>query len=141
MEKPSAAAKTPNITHTFVSAWVSENQITLGEITVDEKSNEITAIPKLLDLVDVSGATVTIDAMGCQRDVAEKITECGADYCLVLKGNQKSLYEEVGVYFENFQSEQQSVVVKEEGHGRVERREYFLETDIDWLPCGLIGWG
>jgi predicted transposase YbfD/YdcC len=117
-----------------VSAWVSENQITLGEITVDEKNNEITEIPKLLDLIDVSGATVTIDAMGCQMDIAEKIVEKEADYCLVLKRNQKSLHEEVEVYFENFQSELGSVVVDEEGHGRVERREYFLETDIDWLP-------
>jgi predicted transposase YbfD/YdcC len=129
-----------------VSAWVSENQITLGEITVDEKSNEITVIPKLLDIVDVSGATVTLDAMGCQTDIAEKIVEKGADYCLVVKGNQKSLYEEVEVYFENFQSELGSVVVEDCGHGRVECREYFLETDIEWLPTrfdwvGLRGVG
>lgn len=129
-----------------VSAWVSENQITLGEITVEEKSNEITAIPKLLDLVDVSGATVTIDAMGCQIDIAQKIVEKDADYCLVLKGNQKSLHDEVEVYFENLQVKQQSVVVKDRGHGRIECREYFLETDIDWLTkkavwVGLVGVG
>ena len=62
-------------------------------------------IPKLLDLIDVSGATVTIDAMGCQIDIAEKIVEKGADYCLVVKGNQKSLHSEVKMHFENFQSE------------------------------------
>jgi len=125
-----------NIAHEayhIVSAWVSENQITLGEITVDEKSNEITAIPKLLDLVDVSGSTVTIDAMGCQTDIAKKIVEKEADYCLGLKGNQSTLHEDVKLYFENLPAEQ-STVTKGNDHGRIEKREYFLETDIDWLP-------
>jgi hypothetical protein len=72
-----------------VSAWVSENQITLGEIVVDEKSNEIPAIPQLLDLIDVEGAVVTIDAMGCQTEIAEKIISKKADYCLALKGNTR----------------------------------------------------
>jgi len=116
-----------------VSAWVSENQITLGEVTVDEKSNEITAIPKLLDLVDVYGATVTIDAMGCQTDIAKKIIEKEADYCLGLKGNQTNLHEDVRLYFENLPAEQ-CTVTKEKDHGRIEKREYFLETDIDWMP-------
>jgi len=116
-----------------VSAFVTENQITLGEITVDEKSNEITAIPKLLDLIDVSGATVTIDAMGCQTEMARKITDKKADYCLALKGNQTSLHEDVKLYFENLPAEQ-TAITKEKGHGRIEKREYFLETDIDWLP-------
>jgi hypothetical protein len=84
-----------------VSAWISENQITLGEIVVDEKSNEITAIPKLLDLVDVEGATVTIDAMGTQTKIAEKIIEKKADYCLALKGNHSDLHDDVKFYFEN----------------------------------------
>ena len=116
-----------------VSAWVSENQITLGEITVDEKSNEITAIPKLLDLIDIYGSTVTIDAMGTQTKIAEKIIKKGADYCLALKGNQTSLHEDVKLYFENLLPKQ-SVTTQEKGHGRIEKREYFLETDIDWLP-------
>lgn len=115
-----------------VSAFVEENQITLGEITVDEKSNEITAIPQLLDLIDVSGTTVTIDAMGCQTSIAKKITDKKADYCLALKGNQTSLHEDVKLYFENLSAEQ-TAVTKEKGHGRVEKREYSLETDIDWL--------
>ena len=116
-----------------VSAFVVENQITLGEITVDEKSNEITAIPQLLDLVDISGAVVTIDAMGCQTDIAKKIVNRKADYCLALKGNQSTLHNDVKLYFESLTSEQK-VVTKENGHGRIEKREYFLETDIDWLP-------
>ncbi len=117
----------------MVSAFVAENQITLGEITVDEKSNEITAIPQLLDLIDVSGATVTIDAMGCQTDIAKKITDKKADYCLALKGNQSSLHEDVKLYFEKLPAEQ-TAITKEKGHGRIEKREYFLDTDIDWLP-------
>jgi len=115
-----------------VSAWVSENQITLGEIAVDEKSNEITAIPKLLDMIDVVGATITIDAMGCQTEIAEKIIEKEADYCLGLKGNQSNLHENVKLYFENLPAEQ-NAVTKGKDHGRIEKREYFLETDIDWL--------
>jgi predicted transposase YbfD/YdcC len=116
-----------------VSAFVAESQITLGEITVDEKSNEITAIPQLLDLIDVSGATVTIDAMGCQTDIAKKITGKKADYCLALKGNQTTLHDDVRMYFENMEAEQKSTS-REKGHGRIEKREYYLETEIDWLP-------
>ena len=116
-----------------VSAWVSENQITLGEIAVEEKSNEITAIPKLLDLLDVSGSIVTIDAMGCQTDIAKKIIEKEAEYCLSLKGNQTNLHEDVKLYFENLSAEQR-FVTRGKDHGRIEKREYFLETDIDWLP-------
>jgi predicted transposase YbfD/YdcC len=115
-----------------VSAWVSENQITLGEVVTDEKSNEITAIPKLLDLVDVSNAVVTVDAMGAQTKIAEKIIEKEADYCLALKGNHSDLHDDVKYYFEN-QIVGMHVKTTEKGHGRIEKREYFLETDIDWL--------
>ena len=90
-----------NVSHPayhVVSAWASESQITLGEVVVDEKSNEITAIPKLLDMLDVSGATVTIDAMGCQTDIAKRIVEKNADYCLALKKNQPNLHEDVQLY-------------------------------------------
>ena len=81
-----------------VSAWVSENGITLGELAVEEKENEITAIPELLELIDVTGDIVTIDAMGCQRKIAEKIREKEADYVLALKDNQETLHEDVSVY-------------------------------------------
>jgi len=70
-----------------VSAWVAENQITLGEIAVNEKSNEIAAVPELLDMLDVEGCIITADAMSCQKDIAKKITEKKADYVLGLKGN------------------------------------------------------
>lgn len=115
-----------------VSAWVSENQITLGEIVVDEKSNEITAIPKLLDLVDIEGATVTIDAMGTQTKIAEKIIKEKADYCFALKGNHSDLHDDVSFYFEN-QAVNMQTSTLEKDRGRIEKREYFLETNIDWL--------
>lgn len=115
-----------------VSAWVAENQITLGQLTTEEKSNEITAIPELLDLLDISGSTVTIDAMGCQKQIAAQIREKGADYVLGLKGNQASLSEDIKLYFD---TETPASVSKtlEKDHGRVEQREYYLETDISWL--------
>ena len=79
----------------MVSAWASANRLVLGQLKVDEKSNEITAIPKLLHLLDVKGAVVTIDAMGCQKEIAKTITEQGADYVLALKDNHPTLAEEV----------------------------------------------
>jgi len=115
-----------------VSAWVGENALTLGELAVDEKTNEITAIPELLDMIDIEGDVVSSDAMGCQKDIAEKIIEKGADYVLALKGNQTSLHEDVKLYFESLHKTCDFDTL-EKGHGRIEKREYFLETDIDWL--------
>ena len=77
----------------MVSAWATQNNLTLGQVKTEEKSNEITAIPQLLDLLDLHGCIVTIDAMGCQREIAEKITDGGADYVLAVKENQGQLYE------------------------------------------------
>jgi predicted transposase YbfD/YdcC len=115
-----------------VSAWVAENQITLGQIKVEEKTNEIKAIPELLDMLDVEGSIITLDAMGCQKAITAKITECQADYVVGLKGNQGSLLEDVKLYFDNERA-RTLVDQPEKGHGRIEKREYFLETDIDWL--------
>ena len=127
-----------------VSAWVAENQITLGQLAVAEKSNEITAIPELLDTLDVSGSTVTIDAMGCQKKIAAKIIENKADYVLGLKGNQPELLDDVRFYFDNECVSGTSQTEKD--HGRIEQRTYYLETQIDWLPqrsdwAGLKGIG
>ena len=83
-------------------------------------------------LIDVAGATVTIDAMGTQRKIAEKIIEKKADYCLALKGNHSDLHDDVRFYFEN-QDISMKKLTREQDHGRIEKREYFLETDIDWL--------
>ena len=117
-----------------VSAWVGEDHITLGEVATEEKSNEITAIPQLLDLVDVEGATLTIDAMGCQKAIAAKIVEKKAGYCLALKDNHPDLHENVRFFFENDRAAQRFGARAEKDHGRVEERFYALETDIAWLP-------
>ena len=116
-----------------VSAWVAENQITLGQLETSEKSNEITAIPELLETLDISGSTVTIDAMGCQKQIAEKICGKGADYIFGLKANQPALLHDVKLYFETEVIEKQTDTL-EKDHGRIEKREYYLETNIDWLP-------
>jgi len=116
-----------------VSAFVAENQITLGEIVVEEKSNEITAVPELLDILDIEGAIVTADAMSCQKAITEKITEGKADYIIGLKGNQGTLHDDVELYFQTFAGELPKETTLEKGHGRIEKREYRLLTDISWL--------
>lgn len=129
--------------HSFVhivSAWAATHHITLGQLKVDGKSNEITAIPKLLDVLDIEGTIVTIDAMGCQTGIADKIVKKEADYMLALKGNQQSLADEVENYFNqaeaiNFEGVKYDAVgSKEVGHGRIEKREIYVTEDIDWLP-------
>jgi hypothetical protein len=79
------------------SAWAGENRLSLGQVKTEEKSNEITAIPELPDLADIKGSTVTIDAMGCRKRVAEKMVEKGAKYVRAVKGDQRGLYEQVAV--------------------------------------------
>jgi predicted transposase YbfD/YdcC len=129
--------------HSFVhivSAWATTQHLTLGQLKVDGKSNEITAIPKLLEILDVEGTVVTIDAMGCQTDIAGKIIDKKADYVLALKSNQQSLADEVENYFNQAEAIDFEGVVcdalgsKEAGHGRVEKREIYVTEDIDWLP-------
>ena len=115
-----------------VSAWVAENQITLGQLATEEKSNEITAIPELIDMLDIKGSTVTIDAIGCQKQIAAKICGKKADYVFGLKGNQTSLLSDVKLYFEQ-EIPTYAERTLEKDHGRIEKREYYLETKIDWL--------
>ena len=114
----------------MVSVWATANQLSLGSVTVDEKSNEITAIPRLLDLIDVSGALVTIDAMGCQKEIAQKIVDHGADYVLAVKENQPKLHEALTEFFaqqlENDFAECRTRMTKEKGHGRKEQRNYLV---------------
>ena len=124
----------------MVSAWANANQLVLGQVKTDEKSNEITAIPTLLELLELKDCIVTIDAMGCQKAIAEKIIEAKADYVFGLKGNQGTLNDDVRLYFEEamktprFYEGITNVVTKDKGHGRFEKRYYWLSEDIDWLP-------
>jgi predicted transposase YbfD/YdcC len=116
----------------MVSAWATTNHISLGQVVVDEKSNEITAIPKLLGLLEMSGALVTIDAAGCQTAIAAKIVERGADYCLTAKRNQPTLYDQIHTYFQaQLETDFANTPVRQtsthdQGHGRIEDRYYFI---------------
>lgn len=116
-----------------VSAFVAENQLTLGEICVEEKTNEITAVPELLDLIDVKDDIVTADAMSCQKKIVEKIVEKRADYVIGLKQNQSTLYENTVDYFNAFSADIPPRTTLDKGHGRIEKREYRLLTDLSWL--------
>ena len=124
----------------MVSAWATANHISLGQVVVDAKSNEITAIPKLLEMLELSGALVTIDAMGCQVEIARDIVDGGADYCLAAKGNQPTLFNGLVNHFENHLEDdfaRASVrrhTTEEEGHGRQERRYYFICPLPENLP-------
>jgi len=123
----------------MVSAWASATGLTLGQVKTDEKSNEITAIPELLELLEIKGCIVTIDAMGCQKKIAAQIVDNDADYVLALKGNQGSLNDDVVLFFldaaeNNFKDidfDYHETV--DGGHGRVEIRRYWAVSDIDWL--------
>lgn len=116
----------------MVSAWSNENQLVLGQLKVDSKTNEIKAIPMLLDLLDIKGCTVTIDAMGCQKEIAGNIIDSGADYILALKGNQKELYEEVENAFAKCPSDSNDKTI-EKDHGRIETRECAVIQDMEWI--------
>jgi len=123
----------------IVSAWASEQSIVLGEVKTDEKSNEITAIPELLKILDLEGCIVTIDAMGCQTEIVKEIAEKKADYVISLKGNQGVLYEEARDYLdwaqrENFKDiESDYFETLEKDHGRIERRRCWVTEEIHWL--------
>lgn len=123
----------------MVNAWSHENRLALGQLAVDGDSNEITALPKLIELLDLKGALVTIDAIGCQKVIAEKIIEKKADYLLAVKKNQKELHEDITFFFE------ESIAGKFEGvahttcetvdgdHGRIETRRCLVVDDTAWL--------
>jgi predicted transposase YbfD/YdcC len=116
----------------MVSAWANTNCLVLGQRLVDEKSNEITAIPKLLDALELSGTVVTIDAMGCQRAIAEKIIAKKADYILAVKENKGHLLEEIKDSFQMLAAD----AVEEEidyGHGRVEQRRCSVIADLSLI--------
>lgn len=116
----------------LVSAYANENNLCLGQEAVSEKSNEITAIPKLLELLMLKGCIVTIDAMGCQKKIAEKIIEKVADYILMVKNNQKNLMTQIKQAFETMKC-QDANLQDDCGHGRVESRECSVISDLSTI--------
>jgi predicted transposase YbfD/YdcC len=134
----------------IVSAWAEDNGLVLGQWEVDEKSNEITAIPRILRTLELSGCVVTLDAMGCQKKIAREIKEADADYVLALKGNQGAVHQEVKAFLEQTLEEKkktrpagarlpkaaaalQEWETVEKGHGRIETRRYYLSAELDWF--------
>ena len=123
----------------MVSAWASKNKMVLGQVKTEEKSNEITAIPQLLKLLEIEGCIVTIDAMGCQKKIAANIVNKKADYVLALKGNQETLSREVENLFAQAETKnsnekiRQSAEKVEIGHGRIEQRRYSMIGKLDTL--------
>lgn len=155
----------------IVSALCNSHSLVIGQVKTSEKSNEITAIPELLDMLYIKGCVVTIDAMGCQRKIAEKIIECESDYVLNVKSNQPGLLNDIVEHYQRSEmrnkienlniayslsnsngkplgdSELSMLKTVEKGHGRIERRKYYYSTDIKWMIdarkewCGLEGVG
>lgn len=128
----------------MVSAWACANRLVLGQVKVDEKSNEITAIPQLLKALEISGCIVTIDAMGCQTEIAQTIVDEGGDYVLALKDNQGNLFEDTQKLFEDLESSHYRAYAYDyertvnDGHGRIEIRECWTISDPEIL-CHLRG--
>jgi len=124
----------------MVSAWCNTNNMVLGQVKTDDKSNEITAIPELLKLLNIKGCTVTIDAMGCQKDIAGAIVKMEGDYMLAVKGNQEHLLDDIKEAFkETAIPGLQSSSSTEIGHGRIEKRTCDVITDTDWV-CSREEW-
>ena len=149
----------------IVSALCNSHSLVIGQVKTEEKSNEITAIPELLDMLYIKGCIVTIDAMGCQRKIAEKIVkECESDYVLNVKGNQGALLNDIAQHFQNLKMEgklenlnlayrlsksngkplgdEQLAMMKtlDKGHGRIEKRKYYYSTNIGWMIDAKKEW-
>jgi len=128
----------------MVSAFANANGVVLGQVKTEEKSNEITAIPELLDLLELKGCLVSIDAMGCQKDIAQKIVDKGADYLLAVKANQEKLHDAVqSIFTQHLLTQPESQGSIEQSRGRIEYREYHV-LDSSLLPehlssqwCGI----
>lgn len=133
-----------------VSAWAESNHLVLGQLKVADKSNEITAVPALLRVLELSGCIVTIDAMGCQKKIAKEIIEADADYVLALKGNQETVHQEVKTFLDQTVVEKAaprlpraslskaaaglaSLETVEKDHGRLETRRYYQSAELDWF--------
>ena len=118
----------------LISAWAADQRLVLGQLAVDGKSNEITAVPELLKMLSLEGTIVTADAMNCQRDIAQQVTDQGGDYVLALKGNQGTLYADVALFLDDPDLTPDGTHSEVDGsHGRIETRTSMVSTDIDWL--------
>jgi predicted transposase YbfD/YdcC len=126
-----------------VSAWAAENGLALGQLKTDDKSNEITAVPKLLRALELGGCIVTLDAMGCQKEIAKEIKEADADYVLALKGNHGLTYAEIKSYLDEAIGRQAKelafVEIPDKGHGRLEIRRYWQSSQLEWF-AGRSAW-
>jgi predicted transposase YbfD/YdcC len=124
----------------MINAWACKNKLVLGQFKTEEKSNEITAIPELLKVLDLEGSVITIDAMGCQRQIAKQIIDGKGDYIFNLKGNQSQLHEDVKLFMEAYVDQNKlrktpvdMFEITEADHGRVETRRCWVTSKIDWL--------
>jgi len=117
----------------IVSAWCSQNQLVLGQEKVEAKNNEITAIPKLLDLLALNDRIITIDAMGAQREICQKIIDKEGDYVISLKGNQGRLHSDVKLYLQDSGNHEMVNENNDKGHGRIEQRIAAVTHNIKWL--------
>lgn len=123
----------------MVNAWATENGLALGQVKTDAKSNEITAIPELLRSLELNGCIVTLDAMGCQKNIAKEIHEADADYVLALKGNHETVHAEVQSFLQDAQDKgwkttpHDFLETVEKGHGRIETRRYWITDQIGWF--------
>jgi predicted transposase YbfD/YdcC len=137
----------------LVSAWVAENRLVLGQVAVDGKSNEITAVPRLLEILELTGAIVTLDAMGCQKEVAAQVRAKGADYVLAVKDNQPHLYEDLAAHFQELLDDEAALPRRQRYHtrevnrGRLEERFHYstpvpqgLRNQEAWADLASVGW-
>lgn len=139
-----------------VSAWAESNNLVLGQLKVDEKSNQITAVPELLRVLELAGCIVTVDAMGCQKKIAKEVIEADADYVLALKGNQETVHAEVKSFLDATLEEKQKKRPKgaaipraaaslqeletvEKDHGRLETRRYYQSAELEWCGSKQVG--
>ncbi len=118
----------------MVSAWGCEQRLVLGQIATDAKSNEITAVPKLLEMLSLKGCIVSVDALNCQREIARQIVDQGGDYALALKGNQGTLHDDVRMFLDDPATPAITTDTTVDGdHGRIETRTSTISTAVDWL--------
>ena len=118
----------------MVSAWGCEQRLVLGQIATDAKSNEITAVPKLLEMLSLKGCIVSVDALNCQREIARQIVDQGGDYALALKGNQGTLHDDVRMFLDDPANTAVTTATTVDGdHGRIETRTSTISTAVDWL--------